>query len=197
MTVEPASGIDTIQEVSRRFPDSPHGHLEDLRDDPIDLLHRVRDECGDVGRFKLGPRDVVLVSGAEVNEQFFRAPDSTLDQAAAYPFMTPIFGKGVVFDASPEERDFSAINQGLFRGLKGSCMYCNHCLPCPSGLDIARITALTDAAQQGLTETLRAEYAAVSPGASDCIRCGSCMERCPFKVDVVANMARAAEQFGR
>jgi sterol 14alpha-demethylase len=102
-----------IREVSRRFPDSPHGHLEDLRDDPIDLLHRVREECGDVGRFRLADRDVVLVSGAEANEQFFRAPDSTLDQAAAYPFMTPIFGKGVVFDASPEERQQMLKNQAL------------------------------------------------------------------------------------
>jgi sterol 14-demethylase len=106
-------GIADIREVSRRFPDSPHGHLEDLRDDPIDLLHRVREECGDVGRFRLADRDVVLVSGAEVNEQFFRAPDSTLDQAAAYPFMTPIFGKGVVFDASPEERQQMLKNQAL------------------------------------------------------------------------------------
>jgi sterol 14-demethylase len=106
-------GIADIHEVSRRFPDSPHGHLEDLRDDPIDLLHRVREECGDVGRFRLADRDVVLVSGAEVNEQFFRAPDSTLDQAAAYPFMTPIFGKGVVFDASPEERQQMLKNQAL------------------------------------------------------------------------------------
>ena len=48
--------------------------------------------------------EVVLVTGAEANEAFFRAPDDDLDQAAAYPFMTPIFGKGVVFDASPEER---------------------------------------------------------------------------------------------
>jgi sterol 14alpha-demethylase len=108
-----AAGIAGIREVSRRFPDSPHGHLEDLRDDPIDLLHRVREECGDVGRFRLADRDVVLVSGAEVNEQFFRAPDSTLDQAAAYPFMTPIFGKGVVFDASPEERQQMLKNQAL------------------------------------------------------------------------------------
>jgi sterol 14-demethylase len=103
----------TIPEVSRRFPDSPHGHLEDLRSDPIDLLHRVREECGDVGRFRLADRDVVLVSGAEANEQFFRAPDSTLDQASAYPFMTPIFGKGVVFDASPEERQQMLKNQAL------------------------------------------------------------------------------------
>jgi sterol 14-demethylase len=99
--------------VSRRFPGSPHGHLEDLRSDPIDLLNRVRAECGDVGRFRLADRDVVLVSGAEANEQFFRAPDSTLDQAAAYPFMTPIFGNGVVFDASPEERQQMLKNQAL------------------------------------------------------------------------------------
>ena len=84
-----------------------------MRVDPIGLFQRVRDECGDIGRFRLADRDVVLVSGAEANEQFFRAPDSTLDQAAAYPFMTPIFGKGVVFDASPEERQQMLKNQAL------------------------------------------------------------------------------------
>ena len=108
-----AAGVDGIKEVSRRFPDSEHGHLEDLRDDPIDLLHRVREECGDIGRFRLADRDVVLVTGAEANEAFFRAPDEILDQAAAYPFMTPIFGKGVVFDASPEERQQMLKNQAL------------------------------------------------------------------------------------
>ncbi len=76
MTVSTA-GIAGIREVSRRFPDSPHGHLEDLRDDPIDLLHRVRDECGDIGRFRLADRDVVLVSGAEANEAVL--PGARLD----------------------------------------------------------------------------------------------------------------------
>ncbi len=103
----------SIREVSRRFPDSPHGHLEDLRTDPVGLLERVREECGDVGSFRLADREVVMVSGAVANEQFFRAPDTTLDQAAAYPFMTPIFGKGVVFDASPEERQQMLKNQAL------------------------------------------------------------------------------------
>ncbi|CAM3455969.1 cytochrome P450 [Nocardioides dubius] len=102
-----------IPEVSSRFPGHEHGHLEDLRDDPIGLLHRVRDECGDVGRFRLADRDVVLVSGAEANEAFFRAPDSLLDQGEAYPFMTPIFGKGVVFDATPEQRQEMLKNQAL------------------------------------------------------------------------------------
>jgi len=89
------------------------GHLPEMRVDPIGLFHRVRDECGDLGRFRLADKQVVLVSGAEANEAFFRAPDDVLDQAAAYPFMTPIFGKGVVFDASPEERQQMLKNQAL------------------------------------------------------------------------------------
>jgi len=102
-----------IREVSYVVPDDGHGHLAEMRVDPIGLFERVRAECGAIGRFRLADKDVVLVSGAEANEQFFRAPDSTLDQAAAYPFMTPIFGKGVVFDASPEERQQMLKNQAL------------------------------------------------------------------------------------
>lgn len=89
------------------------GHLPEMRVDPIGLFHRVREECGDIGRFRLADKQVVLVTGAEANEAFFRAPESVLDQAAAYPFMTPIFGKGVVFDASPEERQQMLKNQAL------------------------------------------------------------------------------------
>jgi sterol 14-demethylase len=91
------------------------GHLEELRRDPIALMRRVRAECGDVGRFDLAGRPVILLSGAQANEYFFRAPDEDLDQARAYPFMTPIFGEGVVFDASPERRREALHNQA-FRG---------------------------------------------------------------------------------
>ncbi len=93
--------------------DRDTGHLEELRRDPIGLMQRVRDECGDVGRFQLGQRDVVLVSGPEANEWFFRATDDALDQGEAYPFMTPIFGEGVVFDAPPERRREMLHNQAL------------------------------------------------------------------------------------
>jgi sterol 14-demethylase len=89
------------------------GHLEELRVDPIALLERVRSECGDVGVFRLAGRDVVLLSGAEANELFFRSPEEVLDQAEAYPFMTPIFGEGVVFDAPPERRREMLHNQAL------------------------------------------------------------------------------------
>ena len=58
-------------------------------------------------------RDVVLLTGADANEFYFRAPEEQLDQAEAYPFMTPIFGKGVVFDAPPERRREMLHNQAL------------------------------------------------------------------------------------
>ena len=91
----------------------PNGHLEELRVDPLGLMARVRAECGDLGQFRLADKEVVLVSGAQANEFFFRAPEEVLDQAEAYPFMTPIFGEGVVFDASPERRREMLHNQAL------------------------------------------------------------------------------------
>ena len=106
-------------DVARREPprvsggQSEHGHLDELRHDPIGLMRRTRDECGDVGEFRLAQRDVVLLTGAEANEVFFRAPEELLDQAEAYPFMTPIFGEGVVFDAPPERRREMLHNQAL------------------------------------------------------------------------------------
>ncbi|MGV9865188.1 cytochrome P450 [Rhodococcus koreensis] len=90
-----------------------HGHLDELRTDPIALMRRVRDECGNVGVFQLADKKVVLLSGAEANEFFFRSTDEDLDQQAAYPFMKPIFGEGVVFDASPERRKEMLHNQAL------------------------------------------------------------------------------------
>jgi len=104
-----------------------HGHLETFRTDPIGLMQRVRDECGDVGSFQLADKQVVLLSGAEANEFFFRSSDDDLNQAEAYPFMTPIFGKGVVFDADPERRKEMLHNSAL-RGeqMKGHAATIEH-----------------------------------------------------------------------
>ncbi len=93
--------------------DDETGHLEELRTDPIGLMQRTRDECGDVGELRIADKEGVLVSGADANEVFFRATEEELNQAEAYPFMTPVFGEGVVFDASPEERSRMLHNQSL------------------------------------------------------------------------------------
>ncbi len=89
------------------------GHLLELRRDPIGLMERVRAECGEIGEFNLAGHKIALLTGEEAQEAFFRAPDEQLDQAAAYPFMKPIFGEGVVFDATPEQRKQAMRNQSL------------------------------------------------------------------------------------
>ena len=89
------------------------GHLQALRRDPIALFERVRDELGEIGEINLAGNRVVLMTGEEAQEAFFRGSDEQLDQAAAYPFMTPIFGRGVVFDGTPEQRKQALRNQSL------------------------------------------------------------------------------------
>ena len=89
------------------------GQLLELRRAPIDLMRRVYDECGEVGEMRWAGQSVVMMYGEEAQEAFFRAPDEQLDQASAYPFMTPIFGRGVVFDATPEQRKQALRNQSL------------------------------------------------------------------------------------
>ena len=89
------------------------GHLQELRSRPIELFARVRRECGEIGEMNFAGSRVVLLTGEAAQEAFFRSTDEQLDQAAAYPFMTPIFGKGVLFDATPEQRRQGLRNQSL------------------------------------------------------------------------------------
>jgi len=89
------------------------GHLLQLRRSPIELMQRVHDECGEIGEMRWANQDVVMMYGTDAHEAFFRAPDEQLDQGAAYPFMTPIFGKGVVFDGTSEQRKQAIKNQSL------------------------------------------------------------------------------------
>ncbi|HEY50511.1 MAG TPA: aldo/keto reductase [Dehalococcoidia bacterium] len=99
-------------------------------------------------------------------------------------------------EASDEEKDFSAINRNPLWKLKGSCMYCNHCLPCPVSIDIGAVTKLVDTAGLARSSSVAAAYKALPVKASACTECGSCVERCPFGVDVIANMNRAVAIFG-
>ena len=91
------------------------GHLLELRRNPLAMMRRVHEECGEVGVMKLGSNPITMFFGATAQEAVFRAPDEQLDQAAAYPFMKPIFGPGVVFDATPEQRKQAMRNQSPAR----------------------------------------------------------------------------------
>jgi len=76
-------------------------------------MQRIHEECGEAGVMNLAGSRITLFYGADAQEAFFRAPEEQLDQAAAYPFMAPIFGPGVVFDATPEQRKQAMRNASL------------------------------------------------------------------------------------
>ncbi len=96
--------------------------------------------------------------------------------------------------ATPKERDFSILSQSRQCDMDGKCMYCNHCLPCPSHIDVAATTRALDLLPDA-PDAARAQYAALPAKASTCIACGSCVRECPFHVDIIGNMRRAAEAF--
>jgi sterol 14-demethylase len=89
------------------------GHLLAVRKNPLAVMRKIHQECGEAGVMNLAGSRITLFYGAEAQEAFFRAPEEQLDQAAAYPFMAPIFGPGVVFDATPEQRKQAMRNQSL------------------------------------------------------------------------------------
>ena len=101
-------------------------------------------------------------------------------------------------DATAEEKDFSALVQELRQSLVGTCVYCNHCLPCPVAIDIPQVMRLlASAARGGVTAEVRADYDRLPAQASGCVECGDCEERCPFVVDIIANIHWAAQLFER
>ena len=100
--------------------------------------------------------------------------------------------------ATAAEKDYSVLGRGAKSAMRGKCMYCNHCLPCPAGIDIAAVTKYLDLARQlgGAAETVRAHYATLPAHGGDCASCGQCEARCPFAVEVRRNMRGATELFG-
>lgn len=99
-------------------------------------------------------------------------------------------------DATPEEKDYSLIGSFTPDESVGKCVYCRHCHPCPEGLDIALINKYYDLSNQG--DILAKEhYLTLEKTASDCIKCGHCNKRCPFKVCQQERMEEIAGYFGK
>jgi predicted aldo/keto reductase-like oxidoreductase len=97
-------------------------------------------------------------------------------------------------EKSDAERDYSAVLRDFQGDFKGHCVYCNHCLPCPSGINIANVHKYLDIAvldEANIPASIRSHYRSLDRRASDCSACGSCEERCPFSVPITANMKKA------
>lgn len=77
---------------------------------------------------------------------------------------------------------------------EGSCVYCNHCTPCPAGIDIGLVNKYYDLAKFG-DELARSHYEKLSIRADAGIRCGHCERSYPFQVRQMQRMGEIGRYF--
>lgn len=98
--------------------------------------------------------------------------------------------------ASAEEKDYSVIGSFNIEKTAGNCVYCNHCQPCPAGIDIGLVNKYYDLSLAGDKLAFN-HYDKLSVKAYACLSCGHCSERCPFGVKQRERMKEIAEYFGK
>ncbi len=96
------------------------------------------------------------------------------------------------YDQTEEDLDYSVIGTFAPASASGKCVYCNHCKPCPAGLDIGLINKYYDLAKAGDDMAVE-HYKTLEKNASDCIQCGHCDSRCPFHVHQSKRMLEIKE----
>ena len=97
-------------------------------------------------------------------------------------------------DAGEQERDYSVISRFQPMNVEGNCVYCNHCQPCPKGLDVGLINKYYDLALAG-DEMAKGHYDKLTLKAESCVQCGHCESRCPFHVKQEERMKKIADYF--
>ena len=97
-------------------------------------------------------------------------------------------------NTSPQEKDYSVIREFTPADAMGVCVYCNHCQPCPSGLNVGLINKYYDLAFAG-DEMARGHYMKLHIQADACTKCGHCESRCPFHVKQETRMEEINQFF--
>lgn len=93
-----------------------------------------------------------------------------------------------------EDMDYSFIAAHAPKDASGKCVYCNHCKPCPMGLDVGLINKYYDLAKAG-DEMAAEHYRTLERNAADCVGCGHCDRRCPFHVKQSERMKKINAYF--
>ena len=99
-------------------------------------------------------------------------------------------------DAAPEAKDYSILGTFAPQDAEGKCVYCNHCQPCPMGLDVGLINKYYDLSRAG-DLLAKNHYENLAVKADACVHCEHCNKRCPFHVDQAARMQEILAYFHR
>jgi len=103
------------------------------------------------------------------------------------------------FETGDTERDYTEVLSSGINDFKGSCVYCSHCQPCPSEIDIAAVNKLLDIAcldKDNIPPMIKSHYGNLTHKGDECIQCGNCEKRCPFDVPIIKNMSEASIVLG-
>jgi len=145
------------------------------------------------------PKGLERVLGGTVDEAHARA----LEFVLAFPVASVLVGW-----ESAAAAELSLAVASRFRGLseeavsrtafgrertaRALCRACGNCLPCPVKINIPQVhRQYAMATHYGFIEYARACYSAERVKASECIRCGRCDRRCPYKLPVEKTVIEA------
>ena len=77
------------------------GNTLEFLKEPLDVIERGHTTLGNLFRFRLGNRDVVMGLGPENAKTVFEETDKPLSIREAYPFFTRMFNERLYFFAEP------------------------------------------------------------------------------------------------
>lgn len=97
-------------------------------------------------------------------------------------------------NSTAEDNDYSLMGEFTPESAVGNCVYCNHCKPCPAGIDIGLVNKYYDLSLSG-DSMAHNHYSKLSVNADACINCGHCDLRCPFGVHQKDKMNKISEYF--
>ncbi len=95
---------------------------------------------------------------------------------------------------TPKENDYAVIGSFTPQNAVGNCVYCNHCQPCPAGIDVGLVNKYYDLSRAG-DQMAHDHYGKLAIKADVCLQCGHCDSRCPFGVAQQARMQEIAAYF--
>lgn len=97
-------------------------------------------------------------------------------------------------NAADSDKDYSIISQFTPAAAMGNCVYCNHCQPCPAGINIGLVNKYYDLALAG-DQMAAGHYDKLAIKADACVDCEHCDSRCPFQVKQNTRMKEIAVYF--
>jgi len=80
------------------------GHALDFVKGPVYMVTKLRARYRGMFTVRIATQRITFMIGPEAQRSFIKATDKELDQSAVYKFTIPVFGPGIVYDSSLDER---------------------------------------------------------------------------------------------